>query len=77
MVSAYILIETSPGIAGQVAEQLRKFAWVKRANSVTGPYDIICLVTAESLPEIGANVTSLQKIEGVTRTLTCLNVDKE
>lgn len=76
MVSAYILIETSPGMAGRVVEGLHKFEWVKKANAVTGPYDVICIVESENLSQIGRNiVTSIQELEGVLRTLTCIDVD--
>ena len=78
MISAYILIETSPGMAGQVAQEIRRYPFVKRANAVTGPYDVICMVEAENLSDIGKNVfASIQRIEGVMRTLTCLNVDHQ
>ncbi len=75
-VSAYILIETSPGTAGQVAKKLREFPFVKTASAVTGPYDVICMVEAPNLSDVGLNVVNrIQGVEGVLRTLTCLNVD--
>lgn len=78
MVSAYILIETSPGMAGQVSAKIRQFPFIKVANAVTGPYDVICMVEAASLSDIGTNVVkSIQGVEGVQRTLTCLNVDHD
>jgi DNA-binding Lrp family transcriptional regulator len=76
MVSAYILIETQPGMAGHVAERIRSFPFIRAVNAVTGPYDVICMVEAENMAEIGKNVMpALQKVEGVQRTLTCINVD--
>ncbi len=76
MVSAYILVETSPGMAGQAAEQIRRLPFVRAANAVTGPYDVIGIVEADNLADIGTKVvSSLQKVDGVLRTLTCINVD--
>lgn len=78
MVSAYILIETSPGMAGQVSAKIRQFPFIKSANAVTGPYDVICMVEADNLSDIGTSVVNrIQGVEGVQRTLTCLNVDRE
>ncbi len=76
MVSAYILIETAPGTAGQVAKEIKQFPFVRTASAVTGPYDVICMVEAENLGEVGKSVVSkIQGVGGVVRTLTCLNVD--
>jgi DNA-binding Lrp family transcriptional regulator len=75
-VTAYILVETAPGAAGRVAESARGLAGVRQANAVTGPYDVIVQVEAETLGQIGrVAVTAIQSLEGVLRTLTCLVVD--
>ena len=42
------------------------------ADDVTGPYDVIARVEADSIDELGRLVVSqVQLIEGITRTLTC------
>jgi hypothetical protein len=42
---------------------------------VTGPYDIIAVIEAESLNEIGDLVTSkVHPIAGISRTVTCLAI---
>jgi DNA-binding Lrp family transcriptional regulator len=42
------------------------------ADDVTGPYDVIARVEADSIDELGRLVvTHVQSIEGLTRTLTC------
>jgi DNA-binding Lrp family transcriptional regulator len=71
-VSAYVLIQTEVGKAAGVATQLRDIAGVVVADDVTGPYDVIARVEAESIDELGRLVvTHVQSIEGLTRTLTC------
>ena len=75
-VSAYILIQTEVGKAAQVANEVSAIEGVVSAEDVTGPYDVIGLVEAPGLGELGRDVvTSIQGVEGVLRTLTCLNVD--
>ncbi|MGC9155239.1 MAG: Lrp/AsnC ligand binding domain-containing protein [Ferrimicrobium sp.] len=69
---AYVLIQTEIGAVGKVLPAIRSLPLVTRADDVTGPYDIIALLQAETLPEIGSEVVEgIQVIEGVTRTLTC------
>jgi DNA-binding Lrp family transcriptional regulator len=71
-VSAYVLIQTEVGKAAGVATQLRGIAGVVVADDVTGPYDVIAQVEADSIDELGRLVVSrVQSIEGLTRTLTC------
>ena len=39
---------------------------------VTGPYDVIAKIEADSVDDIGKLVVSkVQAVEGITRTLTC------
>ena len=42
---------------------------------VTGPFDVICLVEAEDLAELGTQITDgIQSVAGVKRTTTCLTI---
>ncbi|KJE76655.1 Lrp/AsnC family transcriptional regulator [Ferrimicrobium acidiphilum] len=69
---AYVLIQTEIGEVSKVLPAIRSLPMVVRADDVTGPYDIIVLLRAETLSEIGSQVVEgIQVIEGVTRTLTC------
>lgn len=70
-VHAYVLIQTDVN-AAEVAGQLRGVEGVESADDVSGPYDVIARVAAADLDELGRMVVStVQKIDGVTRTLTC------
>ena len=70
-VHAYVLIQTDVN-AAEVAGQLRNVEGVETADDVSGPYDVIARVAASDLDELGRMVVSaVQKIDGVTRTLTC------
>jgi DNA-binding Lrp family transcriptional regulator len=71
-VHAYVLIQTEVGKAAGVAVQIRQIEGVVLAEDVTGPYDVIARVEADSIDELGRLVVShVQLIEGITRTLTC------
>ena len=42
---------------------------------VTGPFDVICLVEAADLAELGTQITDgIQSVPGVKRTTTCLTI---
>ncbi|EAP97695.1 Lrp/AsnC ligand binding domain-containing protein [Knoellia sp. CPCC 206453] len=72
MVQAYILIQTEVGRAAAVATAIAAIPGVALAEDVTGPYDCIARVEAETVDELGKLVIAkIQEVEGITRTLTC------
>lgn len=72
---AYILIETAVGKSRDVAGALRSLPGVQNVDAVTGPYDIIAVVSAPDLNAVGDLVTSqVHTINGIVRTVTCLSV---
>ena len=72
---AYILIETAVGKSRRVATELRSMSEVETVDAVTGPYDIIAVVSAPDLNAVGDLVTSrIHTIDGILRTVTCLTV---
>ena len=72
---AYILIETAVGKSKSVAGELSSLSGVETVDAVTGPYDIISVVTAPDLNAVGDLVSSrIHTIDGITRTVTCLSV---
>ncbi len=72
MVQAYILIQTEVGKASTVADVIGKIPGVIQAEDVTGPYDVIVRAQADTVDELGRMVVAqVQKVEGITRTLTC------
>jgi DNA-binding Lrp family transcriptional regulator len=72
MLSAYVLIQTEVGKAGQVAQAIGGIDGVQRAEDVVGPYDVIAWVQAPGMDELGRLVVArIQTVDGVTRTLTC------
>ncbi len=72
MVQAYILIQTEVGRAAAVASDVAGLDGVTRAQDVTGPYDVIVQVQADDVEGLGRSVVSeVQKVPGITRTLTC------
>ena len=74
---AFVLIEVNVGKAKDVASAILKLknSGVESVYTVTGPYDIIVVVTGNTLNEIGDLVTSkIHPIAGISRTVTCLTI---
>jgi DNA-binding Lrp family transcriptional regulator len=71
-VQAYVLIQTDVGKAVEVARAVAGISGVTVAEGVTGPYDVIVRAEAPSIDDLGRLVVSdIQRIEGITRTITC------
>jgi DNA-binding Lrp family transcriptional regulator len=71
-VQAYILVQTAVGRAADVAAEIRDIPGVALAEDVTGPYDVIVRAEAPNVDDLGAMVVAkVQKVEGITRTVTC------
>ena len=75
-VKAFILIDTSPGKARDVALKVRQVAGVSAAHAVTGPHDIIAVAEAADVSALGELVVQqIQSIAGVNRSLTSIVAD--
>lgn len=72
MVQAYILIQTDMGRAGDVSAACSEIDGVVTAEDVTGGYDVIVKVEANTVDELGKLVLAkIQKVQGIVRTQTC------
>jgi DNA-binding Lrp family transcriptional regulator len=72
---AYVLIETAVGKSKDVVADVTQLDGVESVDSVTGPYDVIAIIEAETMIGIGDLVVEkIGGISGITRTVTCLAV---
>ena len=67
---AYILIETAVGRTKDVSRALIALNDVINVDAVTGPYDIIAIVSSNDLTAVGELVTAnIHTIQGIVRTV--------
>ena len=67
-----MVIQTEVGRAEVVAKQLATLPGVLTAEYVTGPYDVIVRIAADTLERMHSDIVpGVQQIAGITRTLTC------
>ncbi len=72
---AFVLIEVAVGRTKEVAAALKQVSGIQSVDSVTGPYDVIVVIEAKDLNEVGDLVTSkIHPIAGISRTVTCLAI---
>lgn len=75
-VSGYVLINTTMGKASEVTKEISNIGGVVKAESVTGQYDVIVVVEAEDINDLGKIVANqIQKVPGVIGTITCPTID--
>ncbi|WP_037175158.1 Lrp/AsnC ligand binding domain-containing protein [Rhodococcus sp. UNC363MFTsu5.1] len=68
---AFVLIQTEVGKALLVAEAISVLPGVLVAEDVLGPYDVVVRVEAADTTELPGVVQRIQRVPGITRTLTC------
>lgn len=72
VVQAYILIQTEVGRAALAAATIAEISGVASSEEVSGPYDVIVRVEAADAAHLTDDVVpQIQKVDGITRTLTC------
>ena len=72
---AYLLVETAVGKTRDVASTLRELNGIETVDVVTGPYDIIAVISGDDMSVVGDLVTEgIHTVTGVVRTVTCVAV---
>ena len=73
---AFLLVETAVGRTRDVATTLRGLDGIESVDVVTGPYDIIAVISGDDMSIVGNLVTEkIHTVVGVVRTVTCVAVD--
>ena len=72
-IRAYLLIETQAGESNTVLETLKSLQQTVQVDRVTGPYDLICIIEAVSIDEVGEIVREkIHTTPGISRTMSCI-----
>lgn len=75
-ISAYILLETRPGMNREAAKKMISIPGIISAYPVTGPYDVIAGVAFRHLENMTSIILpAIQAVSGVTKTITCIRED--
>jgi DNA-binding Lrp family transcriptional regulator len=72
-VHAYVLVTVEGGAITDALDRLRDLPAVTGAQAVSGPYNLIAQVEAESMSALGqAVLAQIRGLPGVARTVTCV-----
>ena len=73
---AYVLIECAAGTIPSIMKKINGIEGVNSCHSVTGQFDMIALIEATDIPNLGkVSYSKIHMIEGVIRTITCNVID--
>ena len=75
---AYLLIDTAVGKTRDVETKLKGLPGITTVDVVTGPHDIIAVVSGEDMAVVGELVTGhIHNIIGIDKTITCVAVGSQ
>ncbi len=71
-IQAYVMMTVSHRRAGEVAVAARAMPAVRRLQAVSGPFDLVAAITANSVTEMDVAIDALGAIPGVERTTSSI-----
>jgi len=71
-VHTYVMVTVRPKQTGTVARELRRLPFVRRLESVSGPFDLIAMAVTPSMAEMDALLDAIGALEGVERTTSSI-----
>ena len=75
MALAFVLVNCRLGSAKVVLDELRQITEVTQASAISGAYDIIVRVEANSIEQVKSVVMKIRRIEGVSSSVTLIRQD--
>lgn len=72
IVKAHVLITAGPKAVARVTAELAAIPEVRTLHSVSGSFDLIAIVAAQSISELDLVIDRIGELEGVERTLSSI-----
>ena len=72
LVRAHVMITLAPRQNAAIEAELRRIAQVRVLHSVSGPFDLLAIVAAESIGELDALIDRIGTLDGVERTTSAI-----
>lgn len=69
-VSAHVMVKISSDVSGHIIRQLKGIDQVSKSYAVSGTYDLIVMVDAESTGELDQVLDDIRAMDGIRETLT-------
>lgn len=72
-IRAVILVKTSPQVpVPDISREILKLRWIEAVYEVTGEYDILAMIRANSIKDINDCIDKIRAINGVSGTYTLI-----
>ena len=68
LITAYVLIKVAQKLTGKVYVSLNKIPQISALYSISGDYDLIAVITAESTEELSTLLDDVVNLSGIERT---------
>ena len=68
LITAYVLIKVAQKLTGKVYVSLNKIPQIRALYSISGDYDLIAVITAESTEELSTLLDEVVNLSGIERT---------
>ena len=68
LIEAHVQIQVDQKLTGRVQSQIQKIREVRALYAVSGNYDLIAVLAAESTGKLSATLDELANLEGIERT---------
>lgn len=72
LVRTFVLITLAPKRSGTIEAALRRIPEVRTLHSVSGPFDLLAIVAAESIGELDVVIDRIGLLDGVERTTSAI-----
>jgi DNA-binding Lrp family transcriptional regulator len=72
LVRAHVLITAQPKRSAGIEAELRRIPEVRTLHSVSGPFDLIAVLAAESIGALDALIDRIGSLDGVERTTSAI-----
>ena len=72
LVRAHVMITLEPKQSGAIEAMLRKIPAVRSLHSVSGPFDLLAVIAAPSVPELDRLIDRIGALGGVERTTSAI-----
>jgi len=71
-IKALVMIKSPPSIRASVESQLRKIVSLTTLHSISGAFDLVALLSAQSVGELDQVIDEIGTIKGVTETMSSI-----
>ena len=71
-ITAYLMIEIAPKLAGNIVRRMEKMSEVESLFSISGNYDLLAVVSCANTRELDQAIDMIAGLDGVEKTLTSI-----